>query len=63
MALDRSFGLHTICVRVGSGHKERGQAFGVSFIIHGLYGEHFSLEHNPSKIPFLCRTRPDYAPM
>jgi hypothetical protein len=24
MALDRSFGLHAICVRVGAGHKEGG---------------------------------------
>ena len=38
MALDRSFGLHVICVRVGAGHKERGHKNGVSFRIHGLYG-------------------------
>jgi hypothetical protein len=39
MALDRSFGLHAICVRVGAGHKERGHKNGVSFRIHGLYAE------------------------
>jgi hypothetical protein len=27
------------------------------------HGEHFPSEHNPSKIPFLCRIRSDYAPM
>jgi hypothetical protein len=39
MALDRSFGLHAICVRVGAGHKEHGHKNGVSFRIHGLYRE------------------------
>jgi hypothetical protein len=37
MALDRSFGLHAICVRVGVGHKERGHKNGVYFRIHCLY--------------------------
>jgi hypothetical protein len=36
MELDRSFGLHAICVRVGAGHKERGHKNGVSFRIHGI---------------------------
>jgi hypothetical protein len=37
MTLDRSFGLHAICVRVGAGHKEHGQAFGVSFITRNRF--------------------------
>jgi hypothetical protein len=28
MALDQSFGLHAICVRVGAGHKERNHKMG-----------------------------------
>jgi hypothetical protein len=28
MALDRSFSLHAICMRVGAGHKERGHKMG-----------------------------------
>jgi hypothetical protein len=38
MALDRSLGLHAICVRVGAGHKECGHKNGVSFRIHGIGG-------------------------